>query len=102
MVSRLILRFRCLACKGVYAEAQPDGTIYMHACGPLRADKNNVQLEPEAGRDETLAYNRAGRLMGISNEGQGVICLDDKNVKEPIWITKLNERIAKAEDDSNG
>jgi hypothetical protein len=112
--------FKCNACKGTYADRQHDGTLYHHACPPLRPDDHGIEAERPDKRDENLvnglAFNttsegnfitftgeamaglRRGSLTGIRLEGAGVKCLTDATIVEPTWITALKARIAKEEE----
>jgi hypothetical protein len=101
MAGRLITRFQCLSCGGVYGYTIASGGVYIHACAPMGPDEKGRTHERRNRRDENLAYSSRGRLLGIQAEGAGVRCLDDVTIEEPQWITKLKARIAKQEDEGN-
>lgn len=84
---------------GSYPEFQPDGTVYHHACPPLRPDKHGVEAERTNKRDENVVYGRGDRIIGIRSEGAGVQCLSSAKVVEPAWITALKKRIEKEEEE---
>lgn len=110
-------RFSCNACKGVYFDRMADGTLYHHACPPLAPDKDGVEVERPNKRDENRVLGleidhraegarlifsgearehlRRGRLIGIRLEGDGVKCLTDPKIPEPLWISDLKRLIEK-------
>ena len=97
----MMLRFRCLACKGEYFDSQLDGAVYEHVCPPLPAKKNAPARLRDDHRDENIATDREGARTGIVKEGAGVVCLTDKAVKEPRWISALKKRIEEQESKRN-
>lgn len=90
-------QFKCLSCGARYLDQQQDGTLYFHACGPMPPNKDGVQIERPDKRDENIAVNQLGRVMGIKTEGQGVECLTDAKLEQPIWLTQLQAKAAKEE-----
>jgi hypothetical protein len=99
MAVQLAHLFGCNACHGEYRERQRDGTVYHHACPPLRPDKNGIEAERRNKRDENVVYGLMDRVIGIRSEGDGVTCLSDARLSEPAWITAMKERIAKQEEE---
>jgi hypothetical protein len=97
----MIHQFQCLACKGRYADTMPDGSFYAHACGPRPVAKKQPAGERPDKRDENLAVNQSGRVVGIKSAGAGVKCLTDGRLEEPPWISALHKRIAAEEEKAN-
>lgn len=87
--------FQCLSCGATYTDRQRDGSIYLHACSPLPPNKERVQFERPARRDEQLEAVRVGRTPGIRSEGKGVRCLSNPALTEPEWISALKARAEK-------
>lgn len=85
--------FQCRTCGGIYIEAQTDGSVYFHACPPQSRDPVKGTLEYVNKRDENVAVDRKGKHTGITAEGDGVTCLNDGSVSEPVWITRLKLKL---------
>ena len=93
--------FRCNACKATWFTPTRHAHINHHACGPLPAHKKNPERERPDKRDENIAVDRAGKVLGIKLQGAGVTCLSDARLKEPPWISALMKRIADQEEKEN-
>jgi len=94
-------QFRCNACKSTWFTPDHNGHIHYHACGPLPADSKNPERERPDKRDENIAVDRGGKVLGIKLEGAGVTCLSDPKLKRPLWISALYKRIAEQEEKEN-
>jgi hypothetical protein len=91
--------WKCNACKGVYSDATRDGSIYMHACGPLPPDENGFEAPRPNRRDERLEPDSGIRTSNIRSEGAGVTAVSHPKLTEPAWISAIKERIAKEEEE---
>ncbi len=63
--------YRCLGCRGVYEDPQPDGSLYFHVCPPASIDfRGRLQHRPEH-RDENLVFDEAGHNRGPKRDRVG-------------------------------
>lgn len=87
-------QWKCRACGGTYADTQPDGTIYFHACAPQPPNAQGVQQEVVNKRDERVAADAKGRPSGIQAAGAGVQAVGVTPLLQPAWLTDLQQRVA--------
>lgn len=89
--------FQCNACGAQYDDIMRDGSLYFHACAPLKVDKNGVEAERPNKRDENLFARKRGVPPSITSEGDGVTSLKNSQLSEPAWITVHKAALAKQE-----
>jgi hypothetical protein len=63
--------WQCGSCGGTYSDTCPDGSLYFHACPPIKLDTASNPLYSPDRRDENLLSLYSDAIGVIRAEGKG-------------------------------
>lgn len=68
-------KLQCNTCGGTYADTEPDGMLYFHACPPQSFDPTGKAIPFANPRNENILTDEKGTVLGIVSVGLGVTVL---------------------------